>query len=203
MNNIIKIVGFCGILTLAAPAFAQVSFDIHLGPPPPRREVVMEAPFEGAIWVAGYNQYDYDNNEYRWQPGSWQRPPREGASWVKPRYDRRGGRYGFVAGHWKDQPQGRARGDNGRGNNGRDNQGRDNHGRDNQGRDNQGRDNQGRGNQGRDNQGRNNQGQDNHGRDNHGQGDRGKNNQGQDNKGRDNQGHDDKEQENHGHGNDK
>ena len=157
MNNIIKVVSICVILALAAPAFAQVSFDIHFGPPPPRREVVVESPFEGAIWVAGYNQYDYDNNEYRWRPGSWQRPPREGASWVKPRYDRRGGRYGFVAGHWKDQPQSRARGDYGRCN-----QGRDNQQRDNQRRDNHGQEDRGRNNQGHDDHGHDNNGHDNH-----------------------------------------
>ena len=139
MNNLIKVVSLCGLMAFATPAFAQISFNIRIGPPPPRREVIVAAPYEGAIWVAGYNQYDYDNNHYRWVPGSWQRPPREGAAWVQPRYARRGGRYGFVAGHWQDHDAGRGHGDNGRGNRGRDDNGRGNNDRGNNGRGNGGR----------------------------------------------------------------
>jgi len=115
MKYLIKVLSFCGLMAIAAPAFAQISFDIHIGPPRPRREVVVEAPYPEAIWVAGYYRYDYDGGAYIWVPGSWQRPPHAGAYWIAPRYAHRGGRYGFVAGHWGDRDDHHGRGgDHGR-----------------------------------------------------------------------------------------
>ena len=75
MKNLIKVISFCGILAMAVPAFAQISFNIRIGPPPPRREVIITAPFAGAIWVPGYYVFDYAIGQYRWVPGVWRRPP--------------------------------------------------------------------------------------------------------------------------------
>ncbi|HET6400031.1 MAG TPA: hypothetical protein VFH95_01400 [Candidatus Kapabacteria bacterium] len=132
MRNLIKAITICGFVAIAAPAFAQVSFNIRIGPPPPRREVIVAAPFPGAIWVPGYYVFDYAVNQYRWVPGVWQRPPQPGVIWVAPRYIRHGRRYGFMAGHWqapgavihrspeRGRPEGRGRPeDRGRGNGGR------------------------------------------------------------------------------------
>jgi len=102
---------FCGFIGIAAPAFAQISFDIHIGPPAPRHEVIVAAPDPEFIWVPGY--YLYDRDEYRWVPGSWQRPPHPGAYWIAPRYAHRGDRYGFVAGRWGDRGGNRGHGDHG------------------------------------------------------------------------------------------
>ncbi len=101
MRNLIKVIALCGLVSVATPAFAQISFNIRIGPPPPRREVIVGAPFPGAIWVPGYYVFDYAVNQYRWVPGVWQRPPYAGAVWVAPRYIHRGRRFGFMAGHWQ------------------------------------------------------------------------------------------------------
>ena len=122
MKNLIKIISLCGFLAIAAPTFAQVSFDIHLGPPPPRREVVVESPYPDGVWIAGYHRWDYGTNAYIWVPGRWDRPPHPGARWIAPRYPRRGGRYGFVDGHWGDR--GKGRGGAGHGGAGREGRGR-------------------------------------------------------------------------------
>ena len=95
----LKTLGFLALLafsvSVTSPASAQVGFSIRIGaPPPPRPEVVVTAPFPGAIWVPGY--YAVEFGHYRWIPGTWQRPPYEGARWFAPRYE--GGT--FIAGHW-------------------------------------------------------------------------------------------------------
>jgi hypothetical protein len=113
MRNLIKVVSVCGFLVLAAPTFAQISFDIHIGPPPPHREVIVAAPYPEAVWIPGYNRWDYGEQGYIWVPGRYERPPHPGYVWYGPRYPRRGGRYGFVDGHWGDR--GRGHGDRGHG----------------------------------------------------------------------------------------
>ncbi len=100
MNNLIKAIGISCLLALAVPSFAQVSFDIRIGPPPPRHEVVVAAPYPEAVWIPGFHRWDYATQAYVWVPGRWDRPPHPGFVWVAPRYPHRGGRYGFVAGHW-------------------------------------------------------------------------------------------------------
>ncbi len=112
MRNLIKAISICGMLALAAltpaaPAFAQVSFDIHIGPPAPRAEVIVPAPYPGAVWIAGYHRWDYATGAYIWVPGRWDRPPHPGWVWHGARYPRRGGRYGFVDGHWGAPGRGR------------------------------------------------------------------------------------------------
>ena len=105
MRTFLTTLGFSAFLALATlfaqPASAQIGFSIHIGaPPPPRAEVVVTAPFPGAIWVPGY--YVVEFGHYRWIPGSWQRPPYEGARWFAPRYENGA----FIAGRWDrdDQP---------------------------------------------------------------------------------------------------
>jgi uncharacterized membrane protein YgcG len=100
MRNLMKVIGICGLLALSAPSFAQVSFDIHLGPPPPRHEVIVASPYPDGVWIAGYHRWDYATGADIWVPGRWDHPPHPGWVWHGARYPRRGGRYGFVDGHW-------------------------------------------------------------------------------------------------------
>lgn len=122
MNTFTKILSISALLACATPAMAQISFDIHIGPPPPRREVIVAAPYEGAVWVGGYQRYDRDQRSYVWTPGSWQRPPRENVAWVRPQYVRNGDHYDYHEGKWADKhDNGKHNGQNkqrGRGNGG-------------------------------------------------------------------------------------
>ena len=97
MRNLIKAVSFCALLALASPAFAQIGLSIRIGaPPPPVPEVVVAAPFAGAVWVPGYYFFDFGIHNYRWIGGTWQHPPYAGARWIAPRYDHGA----FIAGRW-------------------------------------------------------------------------------------------------------
>jgi len=85
------------LLTLAAPAFAQISFDVRIGsaPPPPRAYRVPPAPGPDYVWVEGY--WYPNGGRYAWHNGYWTHPPYAGAYWVAPYYE--GGRY--IAGRWE------------------------------------------------------------------------------------------------------
>ncbi len=114
MHNIRFLFRLCALLSFGsllftAPSYGQVSFNIQIGPPPPPHEVIVVAPFAGAVWVPGYYVFDYEVNQYRWHSGVWMRPPYAGAVWVAPRYAHRGRYYGYVAGSWATPSQVRAR----------------------------------------------------------------------------------------------
>jgi len=70
------------------------------GPPPqPRRELVSARPGPGYVWVAGY--WGVRGSRYVWVSGRWERPPRRGAVWVAPRYERRHGSWVVLGGWWR------------------------------------------------------------------------------------------------------
>lgn len=94
------------ILLGSSAMFGQVSIGVNIGvpargyyvappPPPPPVVVVPRNPGRGYVWVPGY--YGYAGNRYRWNNGSWARPPYRGAVWVSPRY--KGNKY--YRGYWR------------------------------------------------------------------------------------------------------
>ena len=67
--------GLLIVLACAAssPAFAQVAFGvgIRVGPPPPRYEVAVAAPFPHAVWVRGCWSWNAHAGRYAWIRGHW------------------------------------------------------------------------------------------------------------------------------------
>lgn len=82
---------------------AEINLDINLqGPPPPRREVVVEQgrPGPDYVWVEGY--WDGAPGRYTWVGGHWDRPPHPGMRWSSPRWERdHDGHYRQVRGGWQ------------------------------------------------------------------------------------------------------
>jgi len=87
----------------AIPAFSQVhdGLGIRIGPPPPPQEVVVVRPYPDAVWIAGYYEWLPARGVYVWTPGRWVRPPRRGAIWVAPRWQRHRGEYVYYPGRWR------------------------------------------------------------------------------------------------------
>ena len=85
------------LLALAPAANAQISFDVHIGTPPPAPRAYRVPPQPGPdyLWVDGY--WYPEGGQYRWHNGYWTHPPYPDAYWVAPYYGR--GRY--YAGHWE------------------------------------------------------------------------------------------------------
>ncbi len=81
----------------AAPAYAQISFNIVVAPPAPQYEVV-PIMSHGNVWAPGY--WGWSGERYVWVRG---RPivQREGYLWAPDRWEQRGGNYYRAAGHWE------------------------------------------------------------------------------------------------------
>jgi hypothetical protein len=69
---------------------------------PPRRPEELSPtsqPFPDAVWLPGY--WVWQNDQYVWLNGRWERPPHPGAAWVEPRWEQRENGYVFVEGYWR------------------------------------------------------------------------------------------------------
>lgn len=97
MKNVIKTLAISALLLgPAAPAHAQVSFGITIGPPPaPRRYRVPPRPAPDYEWVEGY--WYPQGRRWVWHDGYWTRPPYDGAYWLAPYYDG----HEYFAGRWE------------------------------------------------------------------------------------------------------
>jgi len=68
-------------------------------PPPPRAETPPPPPSDSYVWVPGY--WSVNNGRQEWTAGHYEMPPRPTATWVAPRWERRGEGYVFIDGYWK------------------------------------------------------------------------------------------------------
>ncbi len=83
----------------AAPAYAQVSFQINLAPPAPQYEIVpMLAP--GHVWAPGY--WGWTGERHVWVRGR-SIVQRDGYRWEPDRWDQRDRGYYRTAGHWESE----------------------------------------------------------------------------------------------------
>jgi hypothetical protein len=85
-------------MTLAAGtgAWAQVSFSINVGPPPPVYEAVPMQP-PGYIWAPGY--WAWNNDHHVWIRGR-SIVERNGYRWEPDRWEQRGSTYYRQPGNW-------------------------------------------------------------------------------------------------------
>lgn len=82
---------------IAAPAYAQISFNISVAPPAPQHEVVPNlAP--GYAWAPGY--WGWSGDRHVWVRGR-SILQREGYRWTPDRWDQRNNAYYRTAGHWE------------------------------------------------------------------------------------------------------
>jgi hypothetical protein len=70
-------------------------------PPPPRAEVVVASPGAVYAFVPGHWAWRAHRGQYVWISGLWTRPPRPGAVWIEPSYERRDGRWVWLSGYWR------------------------------------------------------------------------------------------------------
>ena len=98
MRRILQALSISTLLLAFAPAaHAQISFDFHIGTPPPAPRAYRVPPQPGPeyIWVEGY--WYPENGRYRWHNGYWTRPPYPDAYWVAPYYQADE----YYTGHWE------------------------------------------------------------------------------------------------------
>ena len=91
--------------TTTAPAYATTTNPsntvvVTQAPPAPQAENVPERPSDRHVWIAGY--WAWRDDRYEWISGHWTIPPKEGSTWVPPRWEQESdGRYRFYDGHWE------------------------------------------------------------------------------------------------------
>jgi hypothetical protein len=81
----------------AAAATAQVSFNIHVGPPPPLYETVPMLQ-DGYVWAPGYWAWNHDR--HIWVRGRTMLQ-RTGYRWEPDRWEQRGDAYYRQPGNWQ------------------------------------------------------------------------------------------------------
>ena len=82
-------------VTISGPSVAVVA---PVAPPPPRVEVIPEAPGRDFFWVPGY--WHWESNQHRWMDGHWEHH-REREHWVPHRWDRDDqDHYRLSGGYW-------------------------------------------------------------------------------------------------------
>jgi len=120
----------------AAPAYAQISFNISLAPPAPQYEIV-PALSPGHVWAPGY--WGWSGERHVWVRGR-SIVQREGYRWEPDRWEQRDRSYYRTAGHWqrdndfrtakvKKEKKHKDRDSNDRGGRGNGNHGRHNNGK--------------------------------------------------------------------------
>lgn len=81
----------------AAPAYAQISFNINIAPPTPQYEIVPRiAP--GYVWAPGY--WGWSGERHVWVRGR-SIVQRDGYRWAPDRWDQRSNGYYRSVGHWE------------------------------------------------------------------------------------------------------
>jgi hypothetical protein len=72
---------------------------VRVGPPPERREVIVERPGEGYVYIRGH--WAYADGGYVWVPGRWERPEGRRHRWIEGHWAHDRGGWYWVEGHWR------------------------------------------------------------------------------------------------------
>ena len=94
--------GVAGNGILVRPAAAQISVGVFVNFAPPMLPVYEQplCPGDGYIWTPGYWDWDDDDADYYWVPGTWVEAPQPGYLWTPAYWAYSGDRYVFNAGYW-------------------------------------------------------------------------------------------------------
>ena len=84
-----------------APAYSTVPPVVIMkeAPPPPRFEQPTPKPTSDSVWIPGY--WFWADDQRQWVAGHWDIPPRVGATWIAPRWEKQGDSYIFIQGYWQ------------------------------------------------------------------------------------------------------
>jgi hypothetical protein len=93
-----KLLGLVFIGALAAGSSYAAEIVVKERPPRAVSERRGRAPGKDYVWIPGYHRWE--GSHYVWEKGRWDRPPRDHARWIAPRWQHRRDGYVFIEGHW-------------------------------------------------------------------------------------------------------
>jgi hypothetical protein len=96
---LLGVMGAALALAGCADTYGHGNYYARTPPPPSRYERYDEAPGPGYVWINGY--WGYRGNNYYWNSGRWERPPRGRHRWEDGRWENRGDRYQWREGRWR------------------------------------------------------------------------------------------------------
>jgi hypothetical protein len=73
---------------------------VREGPPPARREVIVERPGRDYVYIRGH-WINGRNGGYAWVPGRWVRPEGRRNHWVDGRWVHDRGGWYYIEGYWR------------------------------------------------------------------------------------------------------
>jgi hypothetical protein len=83
----------------SVPAQGQRVY-VREGPPPLRREVIVERPGRDYVYIRGHWVYGRGGG-YAWVPGRWERPEGRRHQWVEGRWAHDRGGWYYIEGRWR------------------------------------------------------------------------------------------------------
>lgn len=86
-------------MPMAQPGFPGGMMQVPMAPPRPRRERRPRMTPPGQVWVPG--AWVWNNNQYAWNAGHFEAPPRPRARWIPPQVVRRGRNWQMNPGRWR------------------------------------------------------------------------------------------------------
>jgi len=100
MKSFLRSMALFLVALTAQMTLAQTVVRMAPPPPPPKQmRPVGRPPQPGFVWTPGWQRWD--GRRYQPMPGRWVRPPRHGAAWVAPTWNRRGNGWVFRDGYWR------------------------------------------------------------------------------------------------------
>ena len=90
------------LLAMSGTAAGQVRVGVAIAIAPPPIPIYEQpiCPGDGYIWTPGYWDYDYDDADYYWVPGTWVLAPEVGFLWTPGYWAWGGDGFVFTAGYW-------------------------------------------------------------------------------------------------------
>ncbi len=99
MRKYLSVVALSALVLASAPAGADATVYVRIGPPRAVVETRIVAPSPRHVWIAGYHRWD--GGAYVWAPGRWELPTGRYHAWSAGHWAHHRNGWYWVEGHWK------------------------------------------------------------------------------------------------------
>jgi hypothetical protein len=90
----------CYVRARGGEVGVEGEYEVDAPPPAAQEDVVLTSPGPGYVWIGGAYEYNRGGRAWGWKAGRWERPPREGQTWVGAHFETRSGKHYYRRGYW-------------------------------------------------------------------------------------------------------